>query len=346
MSSFEPQGRRPAVPRVKRGRGVGVVVLVLAASIPSSSLVQAQQAVPGFALERLYTSAPGAGWFVMDDLNLDGGLGGAVALTSGYARQPLKVTSPDGTQPLSVVSGQAFVDVGIAATYHRYRIYLNFPMPLLITGTSGVLGPYQFTAPDVNLGTNPDTISDARIGFDVRLLGEPGSLLRVGTGAQLIIPFGTRADYMTDSSFRGFVRGLVAGDRGRFSYAGQLGVHIRPLDDSPVPGSPAGSELVFGLSAGRRMSAGSGGTIVIGPEFFGETAFHSPAGGSTGFEGLLAVRFEGTGDGPHVRMKLGAGAGLDRQFGTPEWRVVGAVELLGARRGPAAAASRSGGSRF
>jgi hypothetical protein len=41
-------------------------------------------------------------------------------------------------------------------------------------------------------------VSDPRIGFDIRLLGEPGGLLRLGTGAQLIFPNGNRSDYVTD----------------------------------------------------------------------------------------------------------------------------------------------------
>jgi hypothetical protein len=37
----------------------------------------AQQRAEGFAVERFYSAAPGGGWFVMDDLSLRGGLGGA-----------------------------------------------------------------------------------------------------------------------------------------------------------------------------------------------------------------------------------------------------------------------------
>src|ERR1700722_8370307 len=55
----------------------------------SVMLADAQQQPSGFAVERLYQSAPGGGWFVMDDLDMTGRLGGAVSLTSGYARNPL-----------------------------------------------------------------------------------------------------------------------------------------------------------------------------------------------------------------------------------------------------------------
>src|SRR5215475_13472065 len=58
----------------------------------------AQQEVAGFAVERLYESAPGAGWFVMDDLDISGRLGGAVSLSSGYARNPLLITGLESKQ--------------------------------------------------------------------------------------------------------------------------------------------------------------------------------------------------------------------------------------------------------
>ena len=82
-----------------------------------------------------------------------------------------------------------------------------------LSGTSGTLGPYQFTAPSVSLGTNPDTVSDPRIGVDVRLLGEPGSVLRLGAGAQVIIPSGNRADYVTDGRYGAMFRFLAGTDR-------------------------------------------------------------------------------------------------------------------------------------
>jgi hypothetical protein len=331
MSSFESSSGlaflAAGVPRI------AALPIALAISSVWSVRAEAQQQPQGFAVERFYPSAAGGGWFVMDDLDIDGGFGGAVALTTGYARKPLEIMRSDSTGHLSLVSDEAFVEVSVAATYHRYRVYLDFPMPLLVTGTSGTVGPYQLSAPAVDLGTNPDSISDAHVGFDMRLLGKPGTVLRVGVGAQLIVPSGTRADYVTDGTFRGMVRFLAAGDLGRFSYAGQVGLHIRPVDDSPAPGSPDGNELLFGLSAGRRFSVGTGWAVVIGPEVYGETAFRSVLGGATGVEGLLTGRLEGTGEGRRVRLKLGVGRGLDPHFGAPEWRIVFGAELFGQRAG-------------
>jgi hypothetical protein len=242
------------------------------------------------------------------------------------------VTSADGLTQLRVVSDAGFVNVGGAATYDRYRVYLNFPMPLALSGTSGMLGPYQFSAPVVSPGTNPDNISDPRAGFDMRVAGTPESVLRLGVGAQLIFPSGERADYASDGTYRGMFRFLAAGDRGRISYAGQLGVHVRPLDDSPVPGSPNGSEFLFGASIGRWFSLQKGWNGMVGPEIYGETAFHSFFDKQrTGVEGLLTARLDRTGS--PFRFKLGLGRGLVQHFGAPEWRILFGVEVLGQRHG-------------
>jgi hypothetical protein len=301
-----------------------VLVAVYLCSVPAEAQQQA-----GFAVERFYQSAPGGGWFIMDDLDISGRLGGVVSFSSGYARNPLVITGPDGKQKLAVVSEEAFLDIGAAVTHDRFRGYINFPMPLLLRGTSGTVGPYQFTAPSVSLGNNPDTIADPRIGVDVRLLGEPGSVLRLGAGAQLIIPSGSRADYVSDSRYRAMFRFLAAGDAGAWQYAGQLGVHVRQLNEAPAPDSPNGSEFLYGISGGRRFARPNGWAVVAGPEIFGQTAFRSFLSGKTGTEALLTGRFEHTGTGRNLRIKLGVGHALEQNFGAAQWRVVFGVELFG-----------------
>jgi hypothetical protein len=208
---------------------------------------------------------------------------------------------------------------------------LNFDAPVSTKGRSGTVSGYELTAPSLALSNSPDSFADARLGADVRLLGEFDSPLRLGVGAQLLFPTGKRFDYDSDGSYRAMARALIAGDVGSFSYAGQLGAHIRPLNESPVPDSPRGSELLFGAAGGLKfpLSDRTGTVIVAGPEVFGETAFNSFFGSrSTGIEGLLTARLEAVTDrGALLRLKLGAGGGLDPHFGAPEWRVVCAVEL-------------------
>jgi hypothetical protein len=292
-------------------------------------IADAQQQVSGFAVDRFYQSAPGGGWFIMDDLDISGGLGGAVTATSGYERNPLVITGPGGKQALAVVSQEAFLDIGASVTYSRFRGYVNFPIPLLVTGTSGTVGPYQFTAPSLTLGTNPDSISDTRIGVDVRLFGQPGGLLRLGAGAQAYIPSGNRADYVTDARYRGMFRFLAAGDAGAFRYAGQLGIHVRPLNEAPVPDSPNGNEFLYGVSGGRSFVLSNDWAVIAGPEIFGETALHATSTGEAGSEALLTGRFERTGPGRNLRIKVGIGHALVQNFGAAQWRIVYGVELFG-----------------
>jgi hypothetical protein len=280
------------------------------------------QSAQGFAVERYYASAPGAGWLVMDDLDIDRQLSGALSLTLGYAHDPLVVS---GT---SIVEHEAFSDISAAVSFRRVRVYASFTSPLAIIGDSATVGSVVYTAPHVTLGSNPDTIADEHVGVDALLVGEPGGVFRFGAGAQLYIPNGKREDYDTDDTFRAMFRALVAGDSGRYSYAAQLGVHVRPLDEASIPGNPQGSELLFGAAGGVRFPL-SCAAITIGPEIFGATALRSFFGwDSTAIEGLASMRFETLGPGRNVRLKLGVGGGIDPNFGAPEWRVVASVEVF------------------
>jgi hypothetical protein len=322
----------------RESRALSFAAIVLAAS-SFASRAKAQQQPQGFAVERFYPSAPGGGWFVMDDLHMHGGLGGVIALTSGYAMKPLRVT--DGSQHLAVVSDRAFADFGFAVTYERWRLYLNMDAPLVTQGESGTVGVYQFAAPSLDLGTAPDTLTDARIGLDARVLGRASSSFRLGLGAQLFVPNGNRsypdvnqnyhANYDTDGTYRAMGRVLVAGDVGVFTYAGHAGVHVRPLDDSPTPGSPQGSELLFGVAGGAKVPVFENGTrvLIVGPEIYGATAFRSfMQSTGTALEALLTGRLEETADdGPQLRFKLGTGVGINPHFGAPEWRLVFGIEL-------------------
>jgi OOP family OmpA-OmpF porin len=311
---------------------VAIVLLSVATARRADAQTQPAQ---GFAVERLYPSAAGGGWFVMDSLSMHGGLGGALELTTGYAYKPLRVATSDGTQRLAPVVDQAFADVSLAVTYARVRFSLDLPGPLLLSGRSGIVGSYSYSAPSADPGRDPDTFSDVRIGFDARLLGDPAASFRLGVGGQLWIPSGERVEYVTDGTYRGMLRVLVAGDEGMLTYAGHVGVHIRPIDEPQVPGSPQGSELLFGAAGGVKVPAGQRLALVVGPEVFGETAFRSFLGSSTfGLEGLLTGRLEETGeDGAHLRVKLGVGGGLDAHFGVPELRAILAVEVFGQNAG-------------
>ncbi len=305
---------------------VGVAAVVVTAS-PAS----AQQAAEGFAVNRLYASAPGAGWIVMDALDMRGGLGGAMAVSLAYDRGSFRMS--DGASQVRVVDREVFTTFGLAMTYDRWRIHLDLQMPWMTQGADGTMGGYRFAAPAVDLGSHPDTLVDPRLGAEVRLYGDAHGPVRLGLGAQLFAPNGRRADYASDGTYRAMFRALMAGDSGPLSYAAHLGVHVRPLDDSPVPGTPRGSEQSFGVAAGLRVPLGDSGeySLVAGPELFGQTAFSSfLRTETTGLEGLLSAWLDRSDDsGGQLRAKFGIGPGIHPHFGTPEWRAVLSVELVG-----------------
>jgi len=305
-----------------------VLACALALANAISSAAHGQQQASGYSSERLYLSAPGAGWITADSLDTHGGLGGAMALTFGYSRNPVRAT--DGTTSLSVVSRQSFLGIGAAVSYDRFRFSLQLDSPSFVRGDSGTIGQTSFTGPSVDWGSAPDVISDTRLGVEVRLVGEAHSAFRFGAGAQLYIPFGSRADYASDGTFRGTVRALVAGDAGLCSYAGHLGIHLRPLNDAATPDAPRGSELLFGVAAGPSVALGGTWKVTGGPELEGASTLSSLFGaGTTAVEGLLSARLEVVrADGLPIRIKLGAGAGLHHRFGAPEWRMVIGVEIF------------------
>src|SRR5580693_2692114 len=111
-----------------RNRGFACLAFVIFSACPSHA--DGQQVTQGFAVERFYPSAPGGGWFVMDELDLYGDLHGALAFTLGYARNPLRV--PEGAGRIAVVSDEAFADFGASIAYDRFRFYLDATSPLAV----------------------------------------------------------------------------------------------------------------------------------------------------------------------------------------------------------------------
>jgi hypothetical protein len=302
-------------------------IAIVAASLLAPRLARAD----GFLVERLRLAPAGAGWLALDTLDMHGGLGGAIALTTGYAREPLRVGG------VGVVANQAFADVGASVTWDRFRVHAGLTGPLVASGRSTRIGATAITAPDVNLGERPDLFSDVRLGLTARLLGGPTGGFRLGASAELFVPSGDRDDFVTDGTYRGVLASSFAGDVRWLSYAGQVGVHLRARDEAAIPGGPRGSELVFGLAAGARAVVGTT-ALVIGPELFGQTALREAFGGeTTGLEALASMRVEdAVEDGLKLRTRLALGGGLDPNFGAPAFRMVVGVELFGqSRRAPA-----------
>ena len=297
-------------------------------ALAGASPARAQQA-QGFALERLSQASPGSGFIANDDLRWPAGLAGAVSLSLGYAHAPLSLDAGSGTD-LVVVRHQTSADLAFAVSWDRLRFGLHFSSPVYVAGDSGAAQGRLFTGPSANLEHNPDTLSDVALSADWRLLGDATSPVRWAASGTVFIPSGERADYATDGTWRGLLKLNAAGEAGRFTWAGSLGFHFRPLDDSLTPGSPHGSEFHFGAAATTLVPLG-GVTLAVGPEIFAVTLLSSSfTSQTTGAEALLGARLDATPfAGGVLRVKLGAGAAIHHAFGAPLWRAVVGVELGG-----------------
>ncbi len=310
-----------------------ILPVALALTLPPRAAA-ALPVAQGFAVERWYPSSPGAAWLVADDINQGGRLGGILSATGGVAQQPLVAGS--GSNALAAVQRQSQVGIALGVTYDRFRLSLRLNSPVQGYGQSGTVGGYTYIAPQVTLGSHPDTFSDVTIGLDARWLGTPGSALRLGASAQLVVPSGDRRDYLTDGTFRAFGRLLVAGDHGSLMYAGSLGIHVRPLQSAAPPSSPKGHEIVFAAAIGGKAWTTQHAQLSVGPEVFGATALSDLLGAqSTAVEALLSARWEQTEVvGARWRAKLGIGVGIVHAFGAPMWRTVLAIESLQRAEGP------------
>lgn len=294
----------------------GAIVLALSATASAD---------PGFSTERFSPAPAGARFVALDDLATTG-IGGALALTTSYARRPWHVG--EGRTRVDLVRDQAFVGVGASLHAGPLRVSLDLASAVLVHGHAGEAGGARWPGVSVDPASHPDSFADVRLRVDARLLGDARGPFRLGLGAQLWLPAGDRQDFLTDGGYRGVLSVAFAGDAGPFGWAGHGGLHLRPLREPAIEGGPTGSEWVFAVGGGARLPLVAGTMLGLGPELLGATSLRDAFGKATALEILFGGRLEATRPGGAVvRVKLAAGTGLTRAFGAPDARFVLAVEV-------------------
>src|SRR5580698_7252808 len=132
-----------------RSSRLGALALAIVAATAAAARAQTTPPVaPGFAVERLDLAPAGAGWIALDDLAMQPGLGGALALEFGYEHDPLRVA--DGATRVPIVSQRSAVTLSGSVTYDRFRFSLAVESELWASGDSPVIDGYQYTAPSVD----------------------------------------------------------------------------------------------------------------------------------------------------------------------------------------------------
>jgi len=286
---------------------------------------RAQQAEPGFALDRFEPSERGSNWFSLESLDLRGSGRFAAGLVLDYGKDPLVIYGPDGEKVSAVVADQFFAHVGASlVVWDRVRFGVNLPIALVQDGDAGTASSGSFSS------ENSSTVGDLRLAADIRLAGEYGDPVTFAGGLRVFAPTGSRDSFTGDGSVRIVPRLMLAGDVGSFTYAAHAGFNGRTQGDD-FGDADLGSEILFGAAAGLRAADRK---LTIGPELYGATGVAS----GDAFFGKLTTPLELIVGGHYQagdwQFGLGVGPGLTRGLGTPAYRLLASIEFAPAFEKP------------
>ena len=293
-----------------------VIASVLSAAILAFTGAATAQ-TSGFALNRFNPAEAGSDWFIGESLDLRGRQRPAFGVIADWSHRPLVEYDASGDAVRTVVSHQVFTHIdGNLILGDRVRVGVLLPVLLFQAGTGTFTPGGSLLRPERGVA-----VGDLRLSGDIRLVGSYGKPLTLAVGAQLYLPTGSRDAFSGDGTVRLNPRILIAGDIGPFVYSGRLSFNYRPYDDGFGVES-TGSEVAFVATAGFRVMDRK---LTFGPELWGSTvvsegdaAFNQA---ETPFELLFGAHFR---EGP-IQIGVGAGPGLNRGMGAPEFRLVGSL---------------------
>ena len=281
---------------------------LLAVVIPGRANAQAT----GFAIDRFEPAERGSQFFVLDNLDLRGSGRPALGAVLDYGYKPLVAYDLNGNERSALVRHQAWLHLGGSIVLaDRVRLALNVPLAVYQDGDATSLNGQSFKPSD------KPAIGDIRLAADVRLVGTKTDPFTLAVGLRAWLPTGPSEQFAGDGSLRLAPQVLAAGDLGVVTYAARLALVYRGRNDA-FGGTDLGSEMVGAIGAGLKTSDGR---FVIGPEVFASSVF---SGTDTFFktrttpvEGLLGLHYDVV---PDVRIGAGAGTGLTRGYGAPDFR--------------------------
>jgi outer membrane protein OmpA-like peptidoglycan-associated protein len=282
--------------------------LLLLLALPGTAYAQRE----GFAIDRFESAERGSQFFVVDNLDLRGAARPALGAVFDYGYKPLVAYDLNGNEKSAVVRHQAWVHLGGSLVLaDRVRLALNVPVAVYQDGDATTLNGESFKPSD------KPAIGDIRLAADFRLVGTKTDPFTLAVGVRAWLPTGPTEQFAGDGSFRIAPQIMAAGDLGVLTYAARLALVYRGRDES-FGGTELGSEMVGAIGAGLKTSDGR---FVIGPEIFASSVF---SGTDTFFktrttpvEGLLGLHYDVV---PDVRIGAGAGTGLTRGYGAPDFR--------------------------
>lgn len=233
------------------------------------------------------------------------------ALYLDYAHEPLVLRgATSGREIGAIVSDQVFVhfDAAIAVVG---RVTLDVDVPLAFqAGSAPMGGGYAFNAPPAA------ALGDIRLGARFTMVGSYFDPFQLALSAAILVPTGSPSAYAGDGGGR-VASQLIAGG------------HLERLVWSSAIGVIAGSKRTFAnveestaltWGAGFGVLLGEDRALQIGPELTGSFTVGDLQSRTTSAELLIGARRRFLGS---LEAGLGAGLGLARGVGTPNFRAVG-----------------------
>jgi OOP family OmpA-OmpF porin len=293
---------------------LGVLGALLSALLPSTALAQ-----QGTALSQFDPAPTGDHAFGVQSADVRGAMRLRGMLLLDYAHDPL-VLRAAGSDVGSVVSSQFLLHFGASlAVANRALFSFDLPAALVQTGDDPTDAASGLSAKSPSSAQ----VGDLRLGVRVRLLGPSGPGTHLALGGHLWLPTGPKNSYVSDGSVRGSPFLVLGGEIDRITWSTQLGVNLRPGKTLPgTSATPVGNAFTFGAALGYYLD--SLHMLAIGPEVYGQNVLAQKGKlfdqYSVNAEALLDLRFRPNG-GDWV-IAAGAGPGLGKAAGTPDFRAV------------------------
>jgi OOP family OmpA-OmpF porin len=289
--------------------------LVASATLLVSLGSGAARADGGLALDRFQPAPAGDRFFGVQGGDPGGHLSPRLMLLGDYAYKPMVLYRGDSNDELgTVVKNQLVLHISAGiALWDRLWVFANMPLALVNNGNT-VAG-----APPAPSGV---AAGDLRMGARVRLLGENRSLAMLALSAYVYIPTGNKDKYMGTDEIHGMPAVVLSGENDSIAYAVNAGVDMRKKTSNAGSGvADFGTDLYFGaafawLLADRMLQIGPevyGNSLMVGSQKFSKD--------TTNLEAILGARWRIT----DFVLGLGAGPGVSRGLGSPEFRVVASV---------------------
>lgn len=318
MTCRLPRHRRPT----RQGLPRFLIVAALA-YLPKITSAQAQDV----NLERFRPPVAGNQFLSVSDPSVSANNRLSVAALADYSKAPRFFFEENG----QYLEAQDFVQHRLtthllvsAELWQRLKIGFQAPFVLYQTG--------DFSSnPERPQSPSGAALGDLRLDASVPLVTFAGSWPALAGRAWVDLPTGDADALSTDGSTQlglGIALGsTIAVDAGEITYSGNLGAEQR-VANARLGGDLA-QDLSFGLGLGW-----SHRELWLGAEIFGATAANSETrafrGTSTSVEGIAVAGYR-LGD---WKARIAGGPGLQRGAGTPNYRLIFAVEYAPPRALP------------